>query len=325
MADLEQMVPIPIGEFISGVTAPVDLFVKLSEEKYVLITKRGQQTQVEQLSKFRNKAVDYVWVRKKDFLHFSQKSAAIAGVIISSDRLETKKKSSVLAQAGSAVFKHFDHLGMSVDTFELARQVSEATVALCQNHKDLQQLFEGLKNYSDELLRHSMAVSILSALIGEAMGWNNRVTLEKLALGGLLHDIGLKVLPRELLTKPMIEMSPEEMELYETHSYRGMQLLHSIGVVPDDVVSIVFEHHENSIGQGYPRRMRDLLMHPLAKVVALANHFVELTMSHINTPYPKSPREALVHMQETMGQPYNRDVFKALSRLVEKDPLKKVS
>jgi putative nucleotidyltransferase with HDIG domain len=322
MATLEEMVPIPIAEFISGVTTPVDLHIKLSDDKFVVILKEGTKTEVEQLKKYKEKSVDYVWVKKGDFLRFSRKTAAIAGILISSDQLDPKKKSIVLSNATSSVFKQFDHMGLSIDVYELAKQVSEATVALCQTHKELNVLFESLKNYGDEQIRHSVAVSILSTLIGEAMGWNNRVTLEKLALGGMLHDIGLKTLPQELVTKPLAVMTSDETELYETHPYRGVQLLRSVGVVPDDVVAIVFEHHENSIGVGYPRRIREVVMHPMAKVVALANHFVDLTMPHMNTPLPKTPREALVYLQDTLGQPYNRDAFKALVKIIDKESTK---
>jgi putative nucleotidyltransferase with HDIG domain len=291
----------------------------------VLILKEGTKIEVDRLKKYKDKSVDYVWVKKIDFIKFSRKTAAIAGVLISSDKLDTRKKSQVLALATGSVFKQLEHIGLSIDTYELAKQVSEATVALCQNHRELSVLLDSLKNCGDEFLRHSIAVSVLSTLIGEAMGWTNRVTLEKLALGGMLHDIGLKTLPHELVKKPLVSMTNDETELYETHSYRGVQLLQSVGVIPDDVIAIVYEHHENGIGQGHPRRLRDIVMHPMAKVVALANHFVELTIPHMNTPYPKTPREALVFIQETLAQPYNKDAFKALTKIVDKESSKKAS
>ena len=107
------------------------------------------------------------------------------------------------------------------------------------------------------------------------------------------------------------------MQKWETHSFRGMQLLNALGVVPDDVVAMVYEHHENSIGQGYPQMTRDVKQHPLGKITTLANEFAELTLPGPNMPTPKTAREALVYIETTMGLPFNKEVFRALRRLVE--------
>jgi HD-GYP domain-containing protein (c-di-GMP phosphodiesterase class II) len=93
----------------------------------------------------------------------------------------------------------------------------------------------------------------------------------------------------------------------------------SLGIVPDDIVSIVYAHHENSIGQGFPQRMRDVKMHPLAKVTALADGYSNLVIANVNCPVPKNPREALMYIEHTQGIPYNKEAFRALKRIIEGD------
>ncbi len=186
-----------------------------------------------------------------------------------------------------------------------------------ESHKTLTDLFASLAQVGDQMLSHAVAVSSLSVLIGGGLGYEKKTTLEKLAMGGLLHDIGLKALPPELLKKPLATMTTDEIQVYETHAYKGMQMLQSLGIVPDDIVSIVYEHHENAIGQGYPQRMRDVKMHPLAKVVALADAYADLILPNINCPMPKNPREALMYMEHTLGIPFNREAFRALKRIIE--------
>jgi len=114
-------------------------------------------------------------------------------------------------------------------------------------------------------------------------------------------------------------MTFEETQLYEQHPFKGMQMLLTLGIVPDDVIAVVYEHHENAIGQGYPRKLRNLKMHPLGKVVALANDFCELTLPGPNTPVPKSAREAILTIEVTMGQPHNKEAFRALQLVVNKE------
>jgi putative nucleotidyltransferase with HDIG domain len=315
----ESMIPIPIAEFIMGNKLTVNLFVRLSEDKFVLIGKAGSNVNRQQLKSYNQKEVQYLWVRRQEFNKIASQCVSLAGIILGKKDVDIKNKTAVVSHAAKAVFTQLDHMGLSLEMYNNAKQITEAIVAMCECHRDLSELFEGLKNCADNLLYHSMAVSAVAVMIGSAIGFEKKITLEKLSLGGLLHDIGKKTLPPDLLKKPLALMNPEESSLYETHSYRGMQLLLSLGIVPDDIVSIVYEHHENSIGQGFPQRIRDVKIHPLAKIIGLADQFITLTIANPNCPTPKNPREAVMYIEHTMGQPFNRESFRALKKVVGKE------
>ncbi|MGE0764047.1 MAG: HD-GYP domain-containing protein [Bdellovibrionales bacterium] len=318
-AQAQDMIPIPISEFIMGSKVPVNLYVRLGDDKFVLIAKVGSSTNKDQLKQYNNKEIQYLWVLRQEYSKVAQQSISLAGLLVSKKDLDFRSKTSVMTSAARTVFTQLDHMGISLEMYNNAKVITEAMVGMCEAHRDLAEMFEGLKNCSDDLLAHSMAVAALSVMIGGAMGFEKKITLEKLSLGGLLHDIGKKSLPPELLKKPLATMTPEESSLMETHPYRGMQMVLSLGIVPDDIVSIIYEHHENSLGQGYPQRIRDVKIHPLAKIVGLADQFVTLTIANPNCPSAKNPREALMYIEHTMGQPYNKEAFKALKKIVEKE------
>jgi putative nucleotidyltransferase with HDIG domain len=317
------MIPVPIQDFINGVTVPVDLFVKLSGDKFIMMAKAGQRADQQQLKTYEDKQVEYLWVAKSDYSKYLRNNLSIAGVIMTVDNINTSQKSKVLSQAAAGVFQELGDMGIGFEAYSHSKQIVEATIALVDTHKDINELFLGLKDCSDLLLRHSLAVSYISVLIAQALKWENKQTIEKLALGALLHDIGLKVLPPDLVNKPKAKMSYDEVQLFESHAYKGMQVLLAVGVIPDDVIAVVYEHHENSIGQGYPRKLRNIKIHPLAKVVALADEFANLTLSNANCAHPKSPREALLTIEHTMGQPFNKEAFRALQMVINKEYAKR--
>lgn len=314
-----QMIPVPIQDFISGATVPVNLYVRLNDDKFIMVSKAGQKTNRDQLKTYENKTVEYLWVMKTEYSKFTRNNLSIAGVVVTTDKIDAKAKTQILTQAAASVFLEFEHVGLGFEAYSHSKQIVEATVALAETHRDISSLLTSLNNCSDQLLRHSMAVSYMSVLIAHAMGWKNKQTIEKVALGGLLHDVGLKSLPPELVNKPKVEMSFEEYQTYEQHPYKGMQLLVGLGVVPEDVIAIVYEHHENAIGQGYPRKLRNVKIHPLAKVVALADEFCHLTMTDLNCRVAKTPREALMTIEVTMGQPHSKEAFRALQLAVNKE------
>jgi putative nucleotidyltransferase with HDIG domain len=313
----KDFLPIPIDEFVNGVLIPVDIFVRIGDEKFVCVAKSSTASNVDQFRNYQSKGVSYLWVLKKEYYKLTHQSITIAGIALSKKEISDRQRTMLVTNAARSVFRQLDHLGFDLETYNNSKQVTEAVVGLVENHKVLSDLFTSLAQVDDHLVAHSVGVSTLSVVIGQALGYEKKVTLEKLAMGGLLHDIGMKVLPRDLLNKPLSAMTAEEIQLYETHAYRGMEMLQSLGIVPDDVVSIVYEHHENSIGQGYPQRLRDVKMHPLAKVVALANAYAGLILTNPNCPVPKNPREALMYIEYTLGIPYNKEAFRALKKTIE--------
>ena len=320
-----EYIPFPIENFITALKAPVDLYVKLGDDKFVLLVKRGTKTDSSQLMNYQNKRIDYLWVPKDQFATMSKHNVIIAGIAVEKKQLNATHKMYFVSAAAHLVFNELEHLGFTQEGFQRAKEVTEATVALTEQNSNLYKLIESLNTLSDALVKHSLAVSALSVLIGQRMGWTNKLTMEKLALGGMLHDIGLKALPEDLLLKPLSEMSSEEIKIYETHPYKGMEMALSLGVVPDDVVSIIYEHQENAIGQGYPRRIRDVKMHPLARVVALADAFVKLVIPNVNHPQPKSPREAILYIEQTMGLPFNKEAFSALKEIISDPQMHKIA
>ncbi len=309
-------VSIPMAHFTPGVTTPVDVFVRLADGRHVQVLRAGERVLEERLNNYRARAVEIFWIRRTDLGQLTQQSVTIAGIVVEHPNATLAKKSEFLTQAASSVFREFDMLGLDGTAVESARQVANTVLTLATSEPSWLGLLEELNRIGEEILRHSLAVSVMAPMIAEEMGWHRKDTLEKLALGGLLHDIGMKELDPEILKTPRSELRFEQIRDYESHPLRGAQILALVPKIPEEIVAIVIQHHENAFGLGFPKRLRDVRMHPLARVVAVADTFCEIVMTSPWNNVPKSPDRAVRWIEEGMSQPFNKETFKALKQLV---------
>ncbi len=317
---IDELMSISINEFEGTSKIPFDLYVKLDDDKFLLVVRAGTEASVMALSDFAKQHLKEVWVKKIEYRkHVSKSISNASTVLMNRSDLAPAGQASILSHATNSVFSEIEKLGFSRETYLHAKNITGSIVKMVDQKPELSQIIAGLGLSSDRLVDHSVAVSVISVMIGRVLNWQKDATIEKLGLGGMLHDIGKKELSKELLTKPRIDWSHDEMTEYETHPHRGMQILQTLDLIPDDVISIVYEHHENTFGQGFPRKLREVRMNPLAKVVSLANAFVNLTLANVNLPKPKTAKEAIHHLENIQGRPYNRECFLALKAIVERD------
>lgn len=309
-----EVIPILRQEFIDGAAFPADVFTRIGEDKYVLVARQGDKANLVELRL--NDELKYLYVLRSDFKNCVGQTLSVAGIVISHKDVSAEKKAVFIAKAAESVFKELTHFGISHESIEHARSVANSIKVLVESKADLFSVMKILSDLPGGQMHRSMAVSAVAVMIGRNMGWTVPATLEKLAMGGLLQDVGLKELPKELVEKPRHELTSEERVIYETHPFRGAEILRSMPSSSDELISIVYEHHENANGQGYPRRLRDIRMNPLAKVVCVADVFCDLTIRHNNNANPKNPNEAVAFMEITLGQPFNKQVFQALKQLL---------
>ncbi len=316
-----QMIEISVSDFIYGLDLVVDVFVRLAANKYVRVAKAGDKAQIESLTTFKKAKLESLFVKKTEYDLLVIKNVSIAGIVMAREEIGVEQKAIFLRNALASVYKQLDCLGPNKEAYNHAKKIIESTLTLVETKVGIRELLAQLQKSSSSMLDFSIAVSLFSVMIAKSMGWTSKTTLEKLALGGMLAEIGLRELPTELIEKPRAEMSYDETVLYETHPFRGMKILQSIGIVPDDICSIACEHHENAIGQGYPRRLRDLRMNPLAKIVALATQFCELAIKTSSNKHPKDVFESYQHIVHVMGQPYNKQALLGLRDLINSEQI----
>ena len=305
---------VDIEDFIAGKELQYDIFVRLSEFKYVKIAHMGENLSIDRAQSYKKKNIHYLYMRKDDFKRYVGFSVNLSKVIKTSDAVNKGKKLQFMKHATEVVMEQLHLEGVNEESFENAKTVLDSSLSVMTDSDDVLNMITLLSNHADYLYAHALGVAIHSTMIAKAVGWRSPLVLFKVAIGGLMHDIGKKEVPKEILDKPRTELSITEMRILESHTIRGAELLSQLPSVPSDVIQIAAQHHENLLGLGYPASLKSKFIHPMAKLVSVANEFCDLVIKRPNTT-PMKPDAAVHKMAILFADTLDHNFLLALAKI----------
>ncbi|TKB89293.1 MAG: HD domain-containing protein [Nitrospira sp.] len=121
----------------------------------------------------------------------------------------------------------------------------------------------------DYVLDNALHVAVLGTKVGMGLRYSQD-ELERLALAGLLHDLGMWTLPVSLIEKREA-LSEEERDILRTHPERGRRILAGQGGVFEWVSTINAQEHERWDGSGYPCRLKDRQIAEPAQIIGVVD------------------------------------------------------
>lgn len=262
-----------IDDFISGKDITYDIFVRLNSGKYIKIGNQGEDIPQEQIKNYRTKGLHYLYLKKEDFKKYVGFNLKLATVVSASKNVDRAKKINFLKHTNELILSQIFTVGIDDQIVEQSSELLKTTVDLLADDQDLFVLLESLNSHTDHLYAHSLAVSMYSTMIARKLNYTTASVLFKISFAGIFHDIGKKEIDRTILDAPRNSLTPAQIQIYESHSFRGMEIMSQIKGTSTEVIQTILQHHENCSGTGVPSRLLKSKIHPFAKIVNLANDF----------------------------------------------------
>lgn len=158
---------------------------------------------------------------------------------------------------------------------------------------------------------HQQRVAQLACALAAAMGLSQEC-LQPLRMAGAIHDLGMMVIPAELLAKPG-RLTDTEFALIKTHPQVAADILKPIRF-PEQVTEIILQHHERMDGSGYPRGLKGKNILLEARILGVAD-VIESMCSH--RPYRPALGldQALKEISRGRDALYDREVVDTCIRL----------
>ena len=200
-------------------------------------------------------------------------------------------------------------LGNSVDTIQ-AKDVAAHCVDQVIQNPDAMVLLTSIKEKDNYTAEHCLNVSILSIVMGKAVGLD-REQLESLGACGLLHDVGKILSPDEVLKKPG-RLTPEEFLIMKMHPTQGRDILMSSDNIIKNSIDVAHSHHERLDGTGYPRGLTNDSLSLFTRIVTVVDAYDAITSQRVYDS-ARSTIEAYKVLQSEGGNHFDSEL---VSRLI---------
>ena len=211
-----------------------------------------------------------------------------------------------------------DQLAVALDDVRLVKELEDLSWGT------LRALARAIDAKSEWTSGHSERVTEMALGLAREMGFG-KDDMDIVHRGGLLHDIGKIGVPNEILDYEG-KLSAEDFAVVQQHPAIGARILEPIGAFAP-AIPLVLQHHESWDGTGYPQGLAGEAIHPLARVLSVADTYDAMTSAR---PYRRGrpPAAVLDEISSESGRQFDPGVVDALARYLHRhwgDEMKKVA
>lgn len=168
--------------------------------------------------------------------------------------------------------------GVPIDIASVRRSI----IPLLERIEDVDIEIFTLHQYAeaaDYTYHHSVAVSLISALIGKELGYRKGEWIQ-LGLAGYLCDAGMTRIDPDILTAggPLSAGQLQDIKNHSTYSYR---MTEKITGLSQTAKIAILQHHERLDGSGYPLGLKGQRINPFARIIAVADTYHAMTSERL--------------------------------------------
>lgn len=276
--------------------------------KYIRYTHAGKQLNTEQVKRLKSHDVSSLQIKQADMPKFYQFTAQKLVAMGQSEGLsETEKRDKMQSAVRSIVSGVFSETSAG-SGFDPGRkmiadcqEIVKAYIIASSDEPGATSLYEKISRIAQEdsgLYSYATNTATFGGLFSIGLGIGDP---EEISMAGLLCDVGLAALPPEVQIKKKEERTKEDENMYRMHPELSVNLLKTKRMIlPEKVLKMIMQHHENYDGTGYPNALQHFKILPEAQVLGIASDFSELLMMK---PGQKrtSPREAIEYIRKNLS------------------------
>jgi len=304
----EALVQVPRGALKKSGLAEMSLFHYV-EGRPQKVVDRGEEITAEKLAKS-GEARLYT---DRESLNAVMSSSLAAAKGVENPRVDPRKRTVLMQNAVQIINEQMSVMGIDQQSGEAAVEML-TTYLKTVDDNGVWDMIAGLDTFSRPIYAQTLATTVLCLLVAHEYEYSTQDCF-RLATAALFHDVGYMGLEERLLNTPRPLLSVKDRAALDRHVEMGVAILQKSGWVSPEICDIVWQHHESMLGNGFPRALRGANIHPLARLLRLADEFCVLVMKtggHLGVPPVKAV--ALLTENRALDQKLVLSLKRILSR-----------
>lgn len=261
-----------------------DLFVKLSDQKFVKILSKNDMFDHNFLSKYKDRGVAFVYVRREEYTDFTRRHTNALSSRLKDESITDNIRIHAQVEIYQQIKDSLEHVGLNHHTIEMAQAAFESSLEVFGKSKDLFTLLDKMMKRKDYIIEHSVMASYFCYIIAKQMDWNNAKTLAKLNFAAIFHDSDLvdeKIARVDSIhSDEFNRLNPVEQKIFKEHPVRAASVVRSLPDAPENIDMVIMQHHEVPDGSGFPRGLVATTIAPMACVFILAHQMAHYFYSN---------------------------------------------
>lgn len=252
-----------------------DLYVKLSNNKYVKVLNSGDVLSQDRLESYKAKGMKALYILKSaqsDYLAFYDSMVAN---LLKDETVSADVKAVHVATQGKDTLNFIKNTGFSEASITAAMTYVNNTTEVVNQIAGKSDL---VKKLLDDVVayEHSTACATLAGLMLKHIGGNNPAIFSAIGIGCFLHDIALLGQPPDVLEEDETLMTPEQKVLYLAHPEEGAKLVKKMKNVPPVVAVAIAHHHLRIHKGGFPQERAADEINKMGELIGLCHEFLAL-------------------------------------------------
>ncbi len=307
-------VPVNFKKIKPNVIYPVDIFLKLSAEKYIKVVNKDNSFDDSLFEKLKKKEIQFVYVDKKYLPTINKLLYAQTG------KAALFKEEHIVEElnAVESLHRYINDLGVDEKIINLTKGL-HGNLEQKYNQKFMKNLFKRFESMEGSFLyNHSYVTSVIALAVGKKFKWMTPENNEKIYLGCMLHDLGYKDKKHamyEHLTK--IEIDKKEKSVADdilNHPIVFAQKLAQLDNIHQDVIKIVRDHHGVHEQGSYPKVIYPAEINLIFALFILSHEFtIGLFKVNFN---PTKIEQVINEIHERFDKGAYRKILKEFSETV---------
>lgn len=300
-----------------------DIYIRVkkgTESHYVKRFHADEQFTRAEIEKYKSSGLTFFYISKNQFQYFVNNSMDRLLLKLGDEKVSTTVRNKLNSDSYNLLVDRIQILGIDEGTIELVEASVKSMKESLGEKNALSAFLDSMQSNKNSYgYAHSFLICLILHKISHKFYWFTHKVKEKITLISYFHDISL---PEELIVYNSDEavvsgqLQQSDKDLIRNHAMLSANIVGAFEFVPEDVSSIIREHHGSVKGIGFQSSV-SISISPLSQMFVVVEDFVDEFLS-----LEKAPSEVEInHILNRLKTKYTKLTYEktvsALSVMVE--------